>query len=117
MTDISFEITGKSSAQSSDDMTTADEENEETRLIGQSKLYIEGPGQFDQLSNETATDIVGLRTNYKKIDAHNQKIGEKLKNLRGEKLRQRHLPSPILTRSSQTREEVIIMPAQCNSRK
>jgi hypothetical protein len=36
---------GKSSAGSSDGCTTADEENEETRLIQQSKLYIEGPGK------------------------------------------------------------------------
>jgi hypothetical protein len=35
---------GKSSAGSSDGCTTVDEENEETRLIEQSKLYIEGPG-------------------------------------------------------------------------
>lgn len=38
--------TGKSSAGSSDICTTADEENEETRLIEQSKLYIEGPGKL-----------------------------------------------------------------------
>lgn len=37
---------GKSSAGSSDTCTTADEETEETRLIEQSKLYIEGPGLF-----------------------------------------------------------------------
>ncbi len=36
---------GKSSAGSSDGCTTVDEENEETRLIQQSKLYIEGPGK------------------------------------------------------------------------
>jgi hypothetical protein len=36
---------GKSSAGSSDGCTTVDEENEETRLIEQSKLYIEGPGK------------------------------------------------------------------------
>jgi hypothetical protein len=37
-------LLGKSSAGSSDGCTTVDEENEETRLIEQSKLYIEGPG-------------------------------------------------------------------------
>ena len=35
---------GKSSAGSSDACTSVEEENEETRLIEQSKLYIEGPG-------------------------------------------------------------------------
>ena len=35
---------GKSSAGSSEGCTTVDEENEETRLIQESKLYIEGPG-------------------------------------------------------------------------
>ncbi len=36
---------GKSSAGSSEGCTTVDEENEETRLIQESKLYIEGPGK------------------------------------------------------------------------
>lgn len=36
----------KSSAGSSEGCTTVDEENEETRLIQQSKLYIEGPGKI-----------------------------------------------------------------------
>lgn len=36
----------KSSAGSSEGCTTVDEENEETRLIQQSKLYIEGPGNI-----------------------------------------------------------------------
>ncbi|CAF0804230.1 unnamed protein product [Adineta steineri] len=88
---------GKSSAGSSDGCTTGDEENEETRLIEQSKLYIEGPG---------------IRQNHKKINEHNSKIGEKIQSLRSH---QPALPSPILSRSATAKQDVVVAPAQSSS--
>lgn len=64
----------KSSAGSSEGCTTVDEENEEARLIEQTKLFVEG-------------------ANYQKIREHNAKIVEKLTKPA--------LPSPILARSSE----------------
>ncbi|CAF3318564.1 unnamed protein product [Rotaria socialis] len=91
---------GKSSAGSSDGCTTADEENEETRLIEQSKLYIEGPG---------------IRQNYKKLNEHNRKIGEKIQSLRSYQQVLPSLPSPILTRPNTENEDVFAVPTQTSS--
>ncbi|CAF2945829.1 unnamed protein product [Rotaria sp. Silwood2] len=91
---------GKSSAGSSDGCTTVDEENEETRLIEQSKLYIEGSG---------------IRSDYKKINDHNRRIGEKIKSLRSHQQVQPTLPSPILTRSNNGNQDIIIASSQNNS--
>ncbi|CAF1260748.1 unnamed protein product [Rotaria sordida] len=90
----------KSSAGSSDGCTTVDEENEETRLIKQSKLYIEGPG---------------IRQNYKKIDEHNRRIGEKIQSLRSHQPGLPTLPSPILTRSNNGSQDIIVASVQTNS--
>ncbi|UJR38458.1 hypothetical protein I4U23_031126 [Adineta vaga] len=91
---------GKSSAGSSDGCTTADEENEETRLIEQSKLYVEGPG---------------IRQNHKKINEHNAKIGEKIQSLRSHQHLPPALPSPILSRSTIGKQDVVVAPAQSSS--
>jgi hypothetical protein len=57
---------GKSSAGSSDGCTTLDEENEETRLIEQTKLYIEGPGKAFCLFSPHFSNVV-LRRNSTKL--------------------------------------------------
>jgi DNA polymerase III alpha subunit (gram-positive type) len=57
---------GKSSAGSSDGCTTLDEENEETRLIEQTKLYIEGPGKAFSLFSPHFSNVV-LRRNSTKL--------------------------------------------------
>ena len=82
----------KTSAGSSDTCTTVDEENEETRLIQQSKLYIEGPG---------------IRTNYKKIAEHNDRIGERIQTLRSHQQIPTNLPSPILSRSTHATQDPV----------
>ncbi|CAF0873268.1 unnamed protein product [Rotaria sp. Silwood1] len=91
---------GKSSAGSSDGCTTVDEENEETRLIEQSKLYIEGPG---------------IHQNYKKINEHNKRIGKKIQSLRSHQQIPPTLPSPILTRSNNENQDIIVAPVQTSS--
>ncbi|CAF1331695.1 unnamed protein product [Adineta ricciae] len=93
-------VIGKSSAGSSDGCTTAEEENEETRLIEQSKLYIEGPG---------------IRQNHKKINEHNTIIGEKIQSLRSHQRIQPTLPSPILSRTTHAKQDVVVAPAQSSS--
>lgn len=92
---------GKTSAGSSDTCTTVDEENEETRLIQQSKLFIEGPG---------------IRSNYKKIVEHNNRIGERIQSLRSHQQIPTNLPSPILSRSTNvTKQDMIVVPPQTTS--
>ncbi|CAF0746589.1 unnamed protein product [Adineta steineri] len=122
---------GKSSAGSSDGCTTGDEENEETRLIEQSKLYIEGPGKSSAGSSDGCTtgdeeneetrlieqsklyiEGPGIRQNHKKINEHNSKIGEKIQSLRSH---QPALPSPILSRSATAKQDVVVAPAQSSS--
>ena len=57
---------------------------------------------------------LGLRSNYQKINEHNSRIGEKIQSLRSH---QTNLPSPILSRSTHTKQDIIVAPAQTTSRK
>ncbi len=61
---------------------------------------------------------LGIRSNYKKINEHNSRIGEKIQSLRShQRVPPTTLPSPILSRSTHTKQDVIVAPAQSSSRK
>jgi len=63
------------------------------------------------------SNFSGIRQNHKKINEHNLKIGEKIQSLRSHQQIPPTLPSPILSRSANEKQDVIIAPAQSSSRK
>jgi hypothetical protein len=62
-------------------------------------------------------NISGIRSNYKKINDHNSRIGEKIQSLRSHQQVPPTLPSPILSRSAHAKQDIIVAPAQSSSRK
>ena len=61
--------------------------------------------------------LIGIRQNHKKINEHNAIIGEKIQSLRSHQRIQPTLPSPILSRSTHAKQDVVVAPAQSSSRK
>ncbi len=61
--------------------------------------------------------FLGIRQNHKKVNEHNSRIGEKIQSLRSHQQIPSTLPSPILSRSTHAKQDVIVAPAQSSSRK
>lgn len=51
------------------------------------------------------------------MNEHNAKIGDKIQSLRSHQQVPPTLPSPILSRSTNAKQDVIVAPAQSSSRK
>ncbi len=61
--------------------------------------------------------FLGIRQNHKKVNEHNSRIGEKIQSLRSHQQIPSTLPSPILSRSTHAKQDIIVAPAQSSSRK